>query len=161
PFAGVRYWDRAVRQAQRIAGQSSQPIRKLLVAARTDRGGVPVGGERLAAVVAEIGCDGLFITSAKEGRGIKEVIEAAMAAIDWSKLPKITSNDLLEDVKAALAEQREGGVRLVTEGALWQTFANTQLLDFRTPEENDDLRSQFSICTARLEARGVVRRLTF
>ncbi len=36
PFAGVRYWDRALRQARRTEG-SAMPLTKFLVAARTDR----------------------------------------------------------------------------------------------------------------------------
>jgi len=40
PFAGVYHWDRALRQAQRIQGNSAPPLKKILVAARVDRGGV-------------------------------------------------------------------------------------------------------------------------
>ncbi len=39
PFAGVYHWDRALRQAQRVQGNSALPLKKFLVAARIDRGG--------------------------------------------------------------------------------------------------------------------------
>ncbi len=37
PFAGVRHWDRALRQAQRAAGEGAPATKKLLIAARVDR----------------------------------------------------------------------------------------------------------------------------
>ena len=42
PFAGVYHWVRALRQAQLSQGNAALPVRKFLVAARTDRGGRPV-----------------------------------------------------------------------------------------------------------------------
>lgn len=38
PFAGVRYWDRALRQARLAEGRSDLPLKKFLVAARIDVG---------------------------------------------------------------------------------------------------------------------------
>lgn len=42
PFAGVRHWERALRQAQRLQGSTAPQLKKFLVAARADRGGVGV-----------------------------------------------------------------------------------------------------------------------
>src|SRR5262249_29896497 len=39
PFAGIRHWDRALRQARLARGESGVPLIKFLVAARSDRGG--------------------------------------------------------------------------------------------------------------------------
>src|SRR5438067_1256766 len=45
PFAGVQHWDRALRQARGVQRETTLPLKKLLVAARTDRGGVGVSPE--------------------------------------------------------------------------------------------------------------------
>jgi hypothetical protein len=42
PFAGVRHWDRALRQARCVQGNAVPPLKKVLVAARMDRGGIGV-----------------------------------------------------------------------------------------------------------------------
>jgi WD40 repeat protein len=43
PFSGVRYWNAALKQALRIQGGAALPLKKLLIAARLDRGGVVIG----------------------------------------------------------------------------------------------------------------------
>ena len=69
PFAGIRYWDRALRVAQRI-GDNGIPLKKILVAARMDRGGIGVGNHRIQSLVQELGFDAYFATSAKENWSI-------------------------------------------------------------------------------------------
>ena len=73
PFAGVRHWDKALRQAQRVGG-TTQPLKKLLVAARTDRGGIAVSSTRVSALLHELGCEGYFETSARQGYGTAELV---------------------------------------------------------------------------------------
>jgi hypothetical protein len=58
PFAGVRHWDRALRQAVRAQGDAAPPLRKFLVAARADRGGVSASRERIGRLVQEYGFEG-------------------------------------------------------------------------------------------------------
>jgi hypothetical protein len=53
PLAGVVHWERALRTAHQRQGQEAVPLTKLLVSARTDRGGVPVSRERLDALIKE------------------------------------------------------------------------------------------------------------
>ena len=68
PFAGVRYWSRALDQAQHFQGSTTPPLKKFLVVGRTDRGGVGASHERIEAIVKELHFDNWFETSAKEGR---------------------------------------------------------------------------------------------
>jgi WD40 repeat protein len=53
PLAGVRHWERALRLAQQRQGPSSVPMKKFLVSARNDRGGVSIGEERLQTILRE------------------------------------------------------------------------------------------------------------
>ncbi len=50
PFAGIRYWSRALDQAQRLKNVSSAPLKKFLVLARKDRGGPSVSTTRILAI---------------------------------------------------------------------------------------------------------------
>src|SRR5262249_2345140 len=58
PFAGVQHWDRALRLAQRVGGSSALPLKKFLVAARIDRGGIGVSSERIQSIGQELGFEG-------------------------------------------------------------------------------------------------------
>src|SRR5204863_1451718 len=88
PLAGVRHWERALRLAQQRQGASAVPMKKFLVSARNDRGGVSIGEVRLQAILNEFGFDGFFKTSAKEGWAIQELRTAIEQAIDWKTLPE-------------------------------------------------------------------------
>src|SRR5262249_45052377 len=94
PFAGVHHWDRALRQAQRLQGDAVLSMKKFLVAARTDRGGIPVSRVRIESIVADLGFQGYFETSAKEGWNIAELCAAIRASIDWDALPRVSSTHL-------------------------------------------------------------------
>jgi small GTP-binding protein len=94
PFAGVLYWVRALRTAQRLQ-RSMERMKTLLVCARIDRGGTQVSRERIDALMQPLGFEGYFETSAKEGRNIPLLIDAVRHAIDWEMLPKVTSPYLL------------------------------------------------------------------
>lgn len=67
PFAGVRHWDRALTQAQRLQSSSTSSLKKFLVAARGDRRGIGVSQKRIDTWVKELSFNGYFETSAKEG----------------------------------------------------------------------------------------------
>ena len=102
PFAGVYHWERALRIAQEKQGSGTVPLKKFLVAARCDRGGIGVSAMRLEVLRYELGFDGYFETSAKEGMGIEQLQEAIAGAIDWERLPKVSSTQLFQDIKAFL-----------------------------------------------------------
>jgi len=92
----VRYWARALQQAQRKAGGAVPAVRKFLVAARVDRGGVMVSRERINAIVREFGFDGYFETSAKTGQYIDVLADTVRRAIDWDALPLTVSSEIFD-----------------------------------------------------------------
>ncbi len=157
PFSGVRHWDRALRQALRIQGDAAFPLKKYLVAARADRGGIAVSRERLAATVQELGYDGFIETSAKEGWQISELIETIQTSIDWEDLPKVSSNELFQTIKQFLIDEKEAGRLLSMADDLYRLFCQTHL-DYGS---DTDLRAKFDTCIGRVESRGLIRRLSF
>ncbi len=157
PFVGVQYWDRALRQAQRIESSSAHPLKKFLVSARADRGAIGVSSERIKALIQEMGFDGYFETSAKEGWQIPELQEAIQKAIDWEVLPKVSSTKLFQQIKAFLVRQKEAGRLLSTADDLYRTFLASQ----DAPSDTGELRVQFETCIGRVESVGLIKRLSF
>jgi small GTP-binding protein len=156
PFAGVHDWERALRQAHEIQGNFAAPLKKLLVAARSDRGGISVTRSRIDTLVKDLGFDGYVETSAKEGWGINELMEAIRNAISWDRLPKVSSTELFQKIKTFLIEEKKTGQLLSTSDNLFQKFLKIgELL------EGFNLRAQFDTCIGRVESRGLVRRLSF
>jgi len=157
PFAGVYHWDRALRQAQRIQGNAAPPMKKFLVAARIDRGGRSVSPERIKSLVHELGFNSYFETSAKEEQGTTELAEAIKQAIDWSAIPKVTSNDLFQHIKAFLIAEKEAGHLLSTSDDLYRTFLKSE----SASADTEKLRAQFETCIGRVESRDLIQRLSF
>lgn len=158
PLAGVRHWERALRLAQQRQGASAVPMKKFLVSARNDRGGVSIGEERLQAILKEFKFDGYFRTSAKEGWEIKELRAAIENAIQWDDLPEVLSSQLFADIKTFLLEVKKSGRLLVPASQLFSDFARERP---GTAASVANLRDQFETCIGRLENRDLIRRLTF
>jgi WD40 repeat protein/class 3 adenylate cyclase len=158
PLAGVRHWERALRLAHQRQGASGVPMRKFLVSARNDRGGVSIGEERLQAILKEYGFDGYFKTSAKEGWEIKELRIAIEKAIEWEKLPKVSSSQLFADIKSFLLEVKKTGLLLAPALQLYDEFTRKYP---QAAETATNLRDQFYTCIGRLENRDLIRRLSF
>jgi len=158
PFAGVHYWNRALRQAQNLPGNSEIPLKKFLVSARTDRGRVSVSRPRIKKLIGDLGFDDYFETSAKEGLNISELTMAICQAIDWDVLPKVISTKLFERIKCFLIEEKQEKRLLSTVGDLYRTFVQSarQVID-----ETKELQEQFDTCIGRLESRDLIRRLSF
>lgn len=173
PLAGVRYWARAVRHAH-PAAEGGLPT--FLVSARTDRGGISVSDQRIQALMADFGLAEYFKTSAKEGTDTGLLRSRLLTAIDWSRIPDVTSTTLFAAVKKFVMEQKPG--RLLTPvGELCGLFqekvpSGVQLLagQGHSPEPAGDnppalspagLTSVFEGCIARLESAGLVKRLKF
>ena len=125
PFSGVRYWNRALRQSLK-GGDGKRTVRKFLVAARTDRGGVNVSRARVDALLNELECDGYFETSAKEGREIERLGKAIREAINWSSAPKVSSTELFHVIKSFLLAKKEEGTFLASLDELYGSFVETQ-----------------------------------
>ncbi|HJQ33080.1 MAG TPA: TIR domain-containing protein [Pyrinomonadaceae bacterium] len=157
PFAGVRHWDRALRQARRVQGDAAPPTRKFLVAARADVGRVGVSKERVEALKQGLGFDEFFETSAKEGWGVEELARAIREAIDWGSLPTVSSTALFQSIKSFLVSEKETGRLLSTADDLYRSFLRTA----EAPAEDETLRAQFDTCVGRVESRGLIQRLSF
>jgi WD40 repeat protein len=157
PFSGVRHWDRALRQAQKIQANGAVPLKKYLVAARTDRGGIAVSRDRIDATVRELGFDGYFETSAKEGLQIPELISAIREGIAWDELPSVSSHQLFQTIKEFLIEEKEARRLLSTADDLYRSFQQTHA----ELTKDEGLRAKFDTCVGRVENRGLIRRLSF
>jgi len=158
PLAGVRHWERALRLAQQRQGTSGVPMKKFLVSARNDRGGVSIGEDRLQAILKDFGFDGYFKTSAREGWQIKELRSAIEQAIPWKDLPEVLSSQLFADIKSFLLDVKKTGRLLAPASQLYNDFAR-QNSDIAAKVAN--LRDQFNTCIGRLENRDLIRRLSF
>jgi hypothetical protein len=157
PFSGVKHWVRALAQARCLEGSSAVPLRAYLVAARTDRGGVAVTRERVQAMLDDLGLDGFFETSAKEGWQVAELAQAVREGIVWDALPMVSSSVLFSSIKEFLLEEKEQGRLLCTVDDLFRSFQRTQ----QDTASDPDLRASFETCIGRVESRGLIRRLHF
>ncbi|AGC44954.1 hypothetical protein MYSTI_03648 [Myxococcus stipitatus DSM 14675] len=154
PFAGIGHWERALRTAVRAQGSGALPLRKILVAARTDRSGIAASKERIDAKVHELGFDEYFETSAREGWGIDKLRIALQNAVQWDKLPQVSSTQLFQRIKEFLTNEKSLGRLLSTADDLYFSL-------LRTTGQDDIDRDQFNICLGRLESRDLIRRLSF
>jgi GTPase SAR1 family protein len=174
PLSGVRFWARAVRHAHPLA-QGGLPT--FLVAARIDRGGTSVSDERIEQLRAEFTIDEYFKTSASNGTDTDLLRARILAAIDWQRIPKITSTALFAAIKQFVLEQKSSGNLLTPLAELSQAFqmsvpSGLQLLNAEhtigtaDPEQGEEpslaeLAAVFEGCVARLESAGLVKRLSF
>ena len=156
PFSGVKHWVRALAQARRLE-DTTVPLRSYLVAARADRGGVPVSRERVEAMVDELTLDGFFETSAKEGWQIIELKDAIKGAIAWNELPMVSSSALFDSIKQFLLEEKAQRRVLCTIDDLFHGFLRTHPGDV----DQDTLQASFETCIGRVESRDLIRRLHF
>ena len=112
----------ALAQARRLEGDAAVPLRAYLVAARADRGGVAVTRDRVGLMVGELGLNGFFETSAKEGWQVTDLAQAIRTAIDWEALPMVSSNALFDSIKQYLVEEKQQGRLLSTVDDLFRGF---------------------------------------
>jgi class 3 adenylate cyclase len=157
PLAGIRHWDRALRLASRRDPSNDVTLKKLLVVARADRGGLSVSPSRLRALIDEFGLAGCFTTSAKEGWQVAELRAAIAQAIPWDSLPIVTSSALFASIKQFVLEARTSGRLLASVADLFADFKR----QFPATHEQDSLRAQFETCIGRLENRDLIRCLSF
>lgn len=153
--AGVREWARSV---QRIKGQYSRAMKMFLVITHKGRGG---GGSRYSRRIQDLkknlSFDDVFETSAKEGWGIDELRQAILEAIDWEKLPRMSSVALQEITKLLIDKEQEGQ-RFYLEDELYNAFKKKWSSIVRA--HNEDLRARFETCIRYIEIQGLIRRLS-
>ena len=73
-------------------------------------------------MVNDLGLDGFFETSAKEGWQVTELTEAIRDGIDWDALPMISSSALFDSIKQFLLEEKQQGRLLCTVDDLFRGF---------------------------------------
>ncbi|NMG06043.1 TIR domain-containing protein [Brasilonema sp. UFV-L1] len=157
PFAGVYYWNRALRQAQNLQSNSAIPLKKLLVAGRADRGRISVSRDRINSLVRDLCFDGYFETSAKEGWQIQELAAAIRAAIDWNTLPKEISTELFYKIKIFLIQQKQAKRLLSPVDDLYRNFLESS----KDAVASEELSDQFQTCIGLVESRGLIRKFSF
>ncbi|MGH3245980.1 MAG: TIR domain-containing protein [Trebonia sp.] len=174
PLAGVQHWARAVRHAH---SATVGGLTTFLVAARADRGGINVSDQRIGMLMANFGLSDYFKTSAKEGTNTDLLRTRMLAAIDWTRLPEVTSTALFAAVKQFVEDQTSSGTLLTPVDQLLRTFqaavpSGLRLMSGQerrqesgsgNPQEISPARltSVFEGCIARLESAGLVKRLKF
>jgi len=151
PFAGVDYWARAVDQATDQIGFKAV---KILIIARSDRGGLSVSQERLDEVRERMGFTAIYETSAKTGQGVEKLKKALLQAIPWDDLPFITTPNVFARIKEFLKVEKEKGRSLAAYEDLVNAYKATH------PEDKDDYKS-FETCLRLLESSGLIRQLSF
>lgn len=156
PLAGVRHWDRALKQAHRISG-TNIPLKKILVSARSDRGVVSLSKKRIEDIAYRMGFNSYIETSAKENIGITKLIKLIKDAIDWDILPKVSSNVLFLAIKQFLINEKESNRIISTQNNLYHAYLacnnKKQLLD--------NEQKEFETCIRLVEARGLLRKFKF
>lgn len=157
PFAGIHHWVNALRVAQRVQGASAPKIKKFLIAARMDRSGTSVSDARLQNLMRDLNIDKCFAISAKEHLGIEQLKEEIEQAIQWSRLPKVTSTDLFQRIKDFLLAEKNTGRLLSTVDDLYRAFLKFD----GVLGETEDLQAQFVTCIRLLEAKGLIRHFNF
>jgi GTPase SAR1 family protein len=173
PLSGVRHWARAVRHAH-PAADGWPPA--FLVAARADRGGINVSDQRIQKLMADFRLAQYYRTSAKEGTDTALLRSRLLAAIDWSRIPEVTSTTLFAAVKKFVMEQRPRKLLTPVEELCWlfqeEVPSGVQLLtgqrgtldpagDNPPASSPSGLTAVFEGCIARLESAGLVKRLKF
>lgn len=157
PFAGVYHWERVLRLIEQIQKNPLSSMKRFLVAARVDRGGISVSQKRIDSLKNELKFNDYFETSAKEDQGIVEIIESIKKRINWDIPPKVSSFDLFQNIKKFIATMRETGLLLCTIDSLYSSF----LVSKPASEGIEDLRDQFNNCIKHLEAGGLIQELKF
>jgi GTPase SAR1 family protein len=149
PFRGVPYWAKALDDAP-----STVSPRKILVAARSDRGGLSVSSGRLAEFMQKYDISAFYETSAKSGAGLGDLIHSISQSIPWDSLPIVSAPRVFSDIRQLLVDTKRAGVLLLTAIEVEKMFAEADPLSEATSEMVD-------ACLGRLEATGLISRISF
>ena len=112
PFREVGEWEKGMRTAL-----GHEP-KKLLVAARTDRGGATISKEKIEEFCRERDYAEYFETSAKTGKGCAKLREALVKNIPWDRLPSISTTEVFKVLKDAVIRLKGEGIALIRFAAL-------------------------------------------
>ena len=104
-----------------------------------------------------LGFDGFITTSARDGIRIDDLARAIRSAIDWEQLPAVSSIALFEAIMEFLVDEKKAGRVLTSTDDLYRAFTRSSL----APKDIRNVRTEFDACVGRVEARGLIRRLSF
>jgi small GTP-binding protein len=148
PFEGLGSWDRDLQRAAR------RPFKKLLVAARCDRGGLIVSRSSIERFREERGFSDYIETSALRGTNCDKLRNAIVREIPWDDIPWTASPRIFRLLKNEI-------VRLKEEGKVLMRICELkQQLEMRLPGETftvEELRAVVAL----LAGPGVVWQLEF
>jgi GTPase SAR1 family protein len=99
PFVVPGYWSQALDQSR-----GPHPLRKILVAARIDVGGLPASRERIESFMRDHGFSSFIATSAYTGEGCDELRAAIRRAIAWDELPWLSTTHTLAALRTYVAQ---------------------------------------------------------
>jgi len=152
PFGSAAYWAQALTQAR-----ANRPLKKFLVAARSDRGGVGLSQRQIDEFVARHGFDGYFRTSAKTGEGVGHIATAIREAMQWDDFPVVASNavftEIMSFVKELKASSKKQRPLLLPVRELQKLFTKTTGKEVEEPE--------FDACLRRMADSDLVDILAF
>jgi small GTP-binding protein len=148
-FFGVDYWEQALKNA------GPNEVRKILVAARVDVGGVRIIASDIEAYCQAHGYLTHCTTSAETGEGCDELRTAIMAMIPWAQLPRTSSPEIFKYIKDFLTSVRQGNRVLVREPDLRAEF-DTQMGAESAPTEDE-----FRTVIRHVETAGLIKHLSF
>jgi hypothetical protein len=85
--------------------------------------------QRIDTMVKELGFDGYFQTSAREGWQIEELAETIRKAIDWKAMPSVSSTELFQKIKAFLVNEKQAGRLLSSVEDLFTALESCRVLE--------------------------------
>ena len=163
PFAEASEWVKSLRMAAKVAGTSGE-IRKLLIPARIDVGGLSVGQTKIDRFCQESAVLATLPTSAFSGENCSDAVAGGQpsplkqliaSSIDWESLPWTSTPRILAALKnAVMAISDAGDIRLLRFAEL------AQRLETALPGEDfgeNDVRTAVRL----LANHGVIRPLKF
>jgi small GTP-binding protein len=148
-FETIRQWDRDLTRA------SKTPFSKLLVAGRTDAGGLRISRSQLEEHAKQLGFPGVLETSAKVGTGCEELKQAIITQIRWERVPWRSSPVLFRRLKEEIIRLKDAGRVLMRFNELRET------LQLRLTGEARFTDDELSAVIGLLSGPGVVWQLKF
>ncbi|MCP4696951.1 MAG: TIR domain-containing protein [Gammaproteobacteria bacterium] len=118
PFAEAGDWLKALDAATRSPNRSKKPrqVERLLLAARTDVGGVKISERKIRDLMAEYGIADYLSSSAKNGDNCSDALAGGgfsplkrliAEKIPWDSLPWTSTPQLLRELKSAVLAMRD------------------------------------------------------
>jgi GTPase SAR1 family protein len=153
-YRNIERWNEELHRAQITQGVSGR-VKRFIVDARADFEGESSAINYREFTRRKLNFDGYYRTSALTGKGVGELWDAILGAIDWDTLPGIVTTKLFEGVKAHVNEFKQKGARLVKVEELLQSFREKK----DAPRDFDP--AEFRATLSSLERLGLLRLLDF